>query len=240
MHVKGLDVPMDVEQVLNDVFEPPEKARVTAAIRSLGMVGALDSNQMITSLGRVLLQLPVDAAIGKLCLLGCFFRCLDQAVTIAALLTNRDPFVSPLEKRAMANAAKRRFAPHGFTSDILASLKAFNEWSAIEHWRDQRNFCDANFLSHGGLQTIQQIKDHILQRLDWSGALRISGGEQELHLLRNYDGKPVIPSALNVNGESLPLLTSLIAAALSPNIAIRKTAMILRTPRDPVRPTTMM
>jgi HrpA-like RNA helicase len=78
MHVKGLNLPMDVEDVLKEVIEPPEEQRVAAAIKSLEMVGALDSNQSITSLGRVLLQLPVDAAIGKVCLLGCFFRCLGK------------------------------------------------------------------------------------------------------------------------------------------------------------------
>lgn len=46
MHIKGLDLPMDADQVLEQVIEPPEKQRVTAAIKSLEMVGALDSNQM--------------------------------------------------------------------------------------------------------------------------------------------------------------------------------------------------
>lgn len=136
--------------------------------------------------------------------------------------------------QAEANAAKQRFAPSGFTSDILTSLKAYNEWSAIEDWRSQRDFCNENFLSHTSLQIIQQIKDHILGYLDKSGALRVSGGDQELYLSRNSENKPVIPAALDINGQSLPLLTSLIAAATAPNFAIRKTAQLLRTPQDPV------
>ena len=77
MHVKGLNLQnMEVEDVLEACIEPPDHRRVLAAIRSLEMVGAIDQNKNLTSLGKVLLQLPVEAAIGKLCLLGCFFRCL--------------------------------------------------------------------------------------------------------------------------------------------------------------------
>jgi HrpA-like RNA helicase len=78
MHVKGLNLPLEVEDVLDLVIEPPEHQRVVSAIKALEQVGALDSNKNLTSLGRVLLQLPVEAAIGKLTLLGCFFRCLGE------------------------------------------------------------------------------------------------------------------------------------------------------------------
>lgn len=135
MHVKGLGLPMEVAEVLDACIEPPEHRRVVAAIQSLHMVGALDVAQNLTSLGRVLLQLPVEAAIGKLCLLGCVFRCLgkshryrfcketeltrlsgitDQALTLAAIMTNRDPFVAPLERRVCATIMRVRIL-HGLT-----------------------------------------------------------------------------------------------------------------------------
>lgn len=79
MHVKAMDIEnMEVEDVLQACIEPPERERVLAAIRLLKMVGALDENENFTSLGHVLVQLPVDAAIGKLCLLGCVFGCLGK------------------------------------------------------------------------------------------------------------------------------------------------------------------
>lgn len=91
MHVKGLDLPIEVEEVLDACIEPPGRARVTAAVKALETVGALDSTKRLTSLGKVLLQLPVEAAIGKMCLMGCFFNCLgervpDQAVHAQAIV----------------------------------------------------------------------------------------------------------------------------------------------------------
>lgn len=115
---------MEPEEVLAACIEPPDNRRVVAAINTLTTIGALDAVKHLTPLGQVLLQLPVDAAIGRLCLLGCFFRCLgrfgssviistvptdcdsDQAVTIAAILSERDPFVSPIEKRVSRDACE--------------------------------------------------------------------------------------------------------------------------------------
>ncbi|EEB99281.1 hypothetical protein MPER_01068, partial [Moniliophthora perniciosa FA553] len=92
MHVKALNFSgMAVEEVLAQAIEPPPEERVTAAIKDLQMYGALDEQKGLTSLGRVLLQIPVEVQVGKLLLYGSFFRCLDQALTLAAILTNRDP-----------------------------------------------------------------------------------------------------------------------------------------------------
>lgn len=83
MHIKGLNLPMEVEDVLENCIEPPGGERVRAAIKMLQRVGALDAHKTLTSLGNVLLHLTVDAAIGKFCLLGCFFRCLGEYLQIA-------------------------------------------------------------------------------------------------------------------------------------------------------------
>lgn len=137
MHITGLQLPgLSVEDVLFATIQPPEKARVYAAMSSLTMVGAIDKDEKLTSLGRVLLQLPVDAAIGKLCLLGSFFRCLDQTLTLAAILTNRDPFLSPPLLKAEADRVKNSWTPTEFRSDPFATLTAFNVWWGMQSRND--------------------------------------------------------------------------------------------------------
>ncbi len=79
MHIKGLNLPMEVEDVLEHCIEPPGRDRIRAAMSTLQRVGALDVHKSLTALGKVLLHLPVEAAIGKFCLLGCFFRCLGMS-----------------------------------------------------------------------------------------------------------------------------------------------------------------
>lgn len=265
MHITGLQLPISVEEVLASTIQPPERARVHAAMMSLKMVGAIDKEEKLTSLGRVLLQLPVEAAIGKLCLLGSFFRCLEQTLTLAAILTNRDPFLSPPLLKQEADRVKNSWTPNEFRSDPLAILSAFNVWwemqnrgdfnvrrhnslfAFLPNWRESltlvvaqaaNRFCGENFLSKPTLMMIQKIKEHILQSLDKAGVLRISAGGNAMDNTPQgfrRGGLAAIPASLNVNGESLPLLSALIATAVAPNFAIRTSEKSFSTSQDKVR-----
>jgi hypothetical protein len=54
--------------------------------------------------------LSSTSRVGKLILLGAMFGVADEALTIAATLSYRSPFLSPPQKREEADAAKRSFA----------------------------------------------------------------------------------------------------------------------------------
>lgn len=104
-------------------MEPPEVNNVDTALERLRDIGALDSENELTALGRHLAALPVDVKIGKLILFGAIFCCLDPVLTIAASLSNKSPFVSPFHARDKAEARKKVFAT--YNSDQLSVLKAY-------------------------------------------------------------------------------------------------------------------
>ncbi|KAG2154843.1 P-loop containing nucleoside triphosphate hydrolase protein [Suillus clintonianus] len=235
MHVKALSFPgMDIEEVLAAAIEPPEPDRVAAAMKNLQMVGALDQGKNLTSLGKVLLQLPVEVQMGRLVLYGSFFRCLDQALTLAAILTNRDPFFSPMHLKAQAADAKNRWTPPGFRSDPLTILNAYNAWHEMQRrgeYMSANRFCNDNFLSKPTLLLITKIRGHLMQSLYQAGVIDVSaGGNVAPNDLRSRE--LTVPSDLNVNGKSLPLLAALIAIASQPKYAIRTGEMTYRTQLD--------
>lgn len=233
MHVKALNFPgMAVEDVLAATIEAPRPERVAAAMKDLQMVGALDDNKNLTSLGRVLLQLPVEAQMGRLVLYGSFFRCLDQALTLAAILTNREPFVSPMHLKAEAAAKKNSWTPQEFRSDPLATLQAFNAWWAMQsrgEYVSANRFCMDNFLAKPTLLTIQKIKGHLLQSLYHAGVIDVSAGG-----VVGANNRLAVPPELNANGDSLPLLAALISIASQPKFAIRVGEKTYRTSQDKV------
>lgn len=236
MHVKALNFPgVEVEDVLAQAIEPPAPERIAAAMESLKMVGALDENKNLTSLGKVLLQIPIDVQMGRLVLFGSFFKCLDPALTLAAILTNRDPFVNPPLLKKEAKAARERWSPIDFRSDTLATLQAYNAWWDIQGRRDYsgaNQFCSDNFLSKPSLMTIQRLKGHLLQAMYHAGVIRVSAGGV---VSRAQSRDVEVPPELNVNAGSLPLLASLIAIGTQPNYAIRISEKMLRTSHDRVR-----
>ncbi|CAL8097595.1 unnamed protein product [Prunus armeniaca] len=91
---------------------------VQNAIELLKTIGALDDIEGLLHLlidksymtGHHLCTLPLDPNIGKMFLMGSIFQCLNPALTIAAALAHRDPFVLPINKKEDADAAKRSFA----------------------------------------------------------------------------------------------------------------------------------
>lgn len=234
MHVKALNLG-EVEEVLGAAIEPPEPSRIVAALETLHMLGALDVNKNLTSLGRVLLQLPTDAAIGKLCLYGSFFRCLDSALTLAAVLTSRDPFLAPLAMKQEADEVKNSWSPLAFRSDPLAIVAAYNQWSAMDdrgEYNAANRFCQDNFLAKLTLVQIKQVKGHLLQSLDQAGVIAVSAGDR--YVPRSFRGRAEVPAVLRENDNSLPLLAALIAVASAPNFAIRTSEKTCRTSQDKV------
>lgn len=233
MHVKALNFPgMSVEEVLAATIEPPAIERVIAASKELQMVGALDADKNLTSLGRVLLQLPVEAQMGRLVLYGSFFRCLDQALTLAAILTNRDPFMSPMQYKREAAARKDSWCPPEFRSDALAVLRAYNAWWAMQsrsQFSAANSFCNENFLSRPTMLMIQKIKTQLLESLHRAGVIDVSAGG-----MTDARGLGYTPAELNVNGNSLPLLAGLIAIASQPKFAIQTSEASFRTSIDKV------
>jgi HrpA-like RNA helicase len=71
-----------------------------------------------------LATLPVEPHIGKLINYGALFGCVDPALTIAATVSSKSPFVAPFGCRELADEARQNFAVDG--SDHLTILEAFN------------------------------------------------------------------------------------------------------------------
>ena len=60
-------------------------------------------------MGRLLSKLPTDVHLGKFLLTAALFRCLDPALTIAAALNAKSPFMTPFGHEEKADAAKISF-----------------------------------------------------------------------------------------------------------------------------------
>ncbi|KAI0651863.1 P-loop containing nucleoside triphosphate hydrolase protein [Trametes meyenii] len=240
MHVKALNFPgMTIQEVLAATIEPPAPERVEAAIQSLHMVGALDTNNNLTSLGSVLLQLPVDPRLGRLVLFGSFFRCLDAALTLAAIMGAREPFVAPMHVKVEAQAVKNSWTPEEFRSDLLAALRAYREWWALQsqgHYVSANRFCQDNFLSKPTLLNIAKVKEHLLKALFDVGVIDISAGGASHNTYRPPQARSretlSVPHQLNEHNDSLPLLAALISVACQPKFAIRTSERTYRTAVD--------
>ena len=64
-------------------------------------------------------------------LYGCLLKAVDPAVTLAAILSNREPFLAPPHARVEASRAKASWAGDS-QSDPIAALRAYDAWWALQ------------------------------------------------------------------------------------------------------------
>lgn len=98
-----------IEETLSQALDPPSAKNIRRAVDALIDVRALTPSEDLTPLGIQLARLPLDVFLGKLVLLGSIFKCLDAAVTIAAILSSKSPFSAPFGARAQADTVRLAF-----------------------------------------------------------------------------------------------------------------------------------
>ncbi|RVE56430.1 hypothetical protein OJAV_G00221220 [Oryzias javanicus] len=223
LRVKVLDVFSDqlLESVFSRLIEPPAAESLDAAKHRLQDLGALTADEMLTPLGYHLACLPVDVRIGKLMLFGAIFRCLDPALTIAASLAFKSPFVSPWDKREEANEKKLAFAVAN--SDHLALLQAYKGWCSSAKSSNKAGFlyCRENFLSWRGLQEIASLKRQFAELLSDIGFIKEGLRARVIERMSSQGADGVLEatgSEANLNSENTRLMSAMLCAALYPNV----------------------
>ncbi|XP_069788016.1 putative ATP-dependent RNA helicase DHX57 isoform X2 [Narcine bancroftii] len=223
LRIKLLDVfaELDLESVLSCLVEVPTEESLKAAKNRLQDLGALTADETLTPLGYHLAFLPVDVRIGKLMLFGAIFRCLDPALTIAASLAFKSPFVAPWDKREEANAKKLEFAVA--CSDYLTIFQAYKGWSAAlkESARAAYNYCRKNFLSGRTLQEISSMKRQFAELLSDIGFVKEGLRAKYIEKMSSQGGDGIVEATgqeANSNAGNMKLISAILCAALYPNV----------------------
>ncbi|WZH45080.1 P-loop containing nucleoside triphosphate hydrolase protein [Fusarium acuminatum] len=197
----------DVAGFLGRSPTPPDATAIDGAMKLLQRMGALDGDEL-TAMGQQLAMLPADLRCGKLMVFGAIFGCLDNCVTIAAILSTRSPFVSPQERREEAKEARMGF--YTGDGDLLTDLQAFLEWDFMMHdripHRQVRTWCDENFLNFQSLSDISNTRAQYYTALGEIGIVAPSQASSEAH-------------AAKAGSDGSQLLRALVAAAFTPQIA---------------------
>ncbi|KAJ7631194.1 P-loop containing nucleoside triphosphate hydrolase protein [Roridomyces roridus] len=207
--VKVMREEEDVKLFLARAIDPPKVAAMEAAWTVLEELGAVDIEGNLTPLGRQISALPVDLRLAKMLVLGTIFQCLGPVLTIAAALSSKPLFLTPMEKRDEASQARARFATAG--SDLLTDLNAFDTCARMRsEGKSQstiRVFCEENFISPNTIRDITTLRNDFIGSLADLGFI-------PLH------STPSSP-ALNTNSDNTNLIKAVVLGGLWPRSAIK-------------------
>lgn len=209
-------------------LDRPAPEALMQALEDLDYLAALDDDGDLSDLGIILSEFPLPPELAKALLASCEFNCVDEMLTLAAMLTATPGFTRP--PLCAGEAALRRGLEHadGDHSSLIQVYEAFVQNGADETW------CQARGLSWEALCQARKLRAELLelmQRIELPLSLPAFGSEQNRRdlqkaLLSGYFLK--VARDTDGTGNYL-LLTHKHVAQLSPYCVYRNR----RTPAQP-------
>ncbi|KAI0388979.1 helicase associated domain-containing protein [Xylariaceae sp. FL0594] len=214
-----------IEETLGQALDAPSAKNIRRAIDALVDVRALTPAEELTPLGFQLARLPLDVFLGKLILQGTIFRCLDMAITVAAILSSKSPFSAPFGQRTQADQARKAF--RRADSDPLTVYNAYQGWKRVcQNSNHDFQYCKKNYLSSQTLTNIEDLKGQLLVSLVDAGFLQLTHDErQNLNRLRYSSRRRQffeLPQRVNVNSDNDVITASVLAWSFYPKLLTRE------------------
>ncbi|XP_034840675.1 ATP-dependent RNA helicase DHX33 [Maniola hyperantus] len=148
------------------LLDSPPRDSIQAALVLLKEIGAVDNenNPKLTILGKKMTAFPIDPKYSKVLLCAPEYDCLEEALSLVAVMSSENVFHTPLHKREEALKVKQKFiSPLGDHITLLNVYKAFCKAPLKKQW------CRENYLNHKNLSYAYEIRNQLLgvcQRLN--------------------------------------------------------------------------
>ncbi len=143
-------------------IDPPDYRMIRDGLATLHELGAIDENNEITELGRLMSRLPIDPRLGRMIVEGGREHCMDEVLVIVAALSIQDPRERPLDKQEPADAAHAKFQDE--RSDFLGLLKLWKFYREHEKQLSHnklRKLCKENFLSFIRMREWEEVHEQL-------------------------------------------------------------------------------
>ncbi|XP_036135386.1 ATP-dependent RNA helicase DHX29 isoform X1 [Molossus molossus] len=198
------------EDFLSRALDPPQLQVISNAMHLLRKIGACELTEpKLTPLGQHLAALPVNVKIGKMLIFGAVFGCLDPVATLAAVMTEKSPFTTPIGRKEEADLAKSALAVAD--SDHLTIYNAYLGWKKARQeggYRSETAYCRRNFLSQTSLLTLEDVKQELIKLVKAAGFSSSTAPN-------GWDGNK---ASQTLSFQEIALLKAVLAAGLSDSV----------------------
>uniref|UniRef100_A0A671N060 RNA helicase n=1 Tax=Sinocyclocheilus anshuiensis TaxID=1608454 RepID=A0A671N060_9TELE len=142
-----------------DFMDPPPHETLVLALEQLYALGALNHLGELTKLGRRMAELPVDPMLSKMILASEHYKCSEEILTIAAMLSvNNSIFYRPKDKVVHADNARMNFVVPG--GDHMVLLNVYTQSGYSTQW------CFENFIQFRSMKRARDVRDQLEGLMD--------------------------------------------------------------------------
>ncbi|KAL0004519.1 hypothetical protein SO802_012080 [Lithocarpus litseifolius] len=190
LYLKSLDL-SDMDILKFEFLDPPSSESLEDALKQLYLIDAIDENGLITSIGRVMAELPLEPSLSRTLMEANECGCLFQALTVAAMLSAETTL---LPGRSKSTEKKRKHShldlPDGSGwGDHIQLLQIFEEWDRTNY---DIGWCKDHNLQVRGMLFVKDVRKQLSQimqkiakgSLDVRANGRWNEGEQDYRNLR--------------------------------------------------------
>ncbi|XP_060931654.1 ATP-dependent RNA helicase DQX1 [Limanda limanda] len=140
-------------------LDRPAPEALMQALEDLDYLAALDDDGNLSEVGIIMSELPLEPSLAKALIAACEYDCVDELLTIAAMLTAPSCFMAVESSREEAAVAHWRSLMHT-EGDHMTLINIYTTFT--EHNRDE-SWCTTNFLSPASLRRAAVIRAELLE-----------------------------------------------------------------------------
>ncbi|XP_072725896.1 putative pre-mRNA-splicing factor ATP-dependent RNA helicase DHX32 [Ciconia boyciana] len=150
-----------------DFVSRPAPESLMQALEDLDYLAALDNDGNLSEFGIIMSEFPLDPQLSKSILASCEFECVDEMLTIAAMVTAPNCFLhAPPGTEEIALTCWRKFShPAGDHFTLINVFNAFKEASAnsASQYHSNEKWCRDYFLSCSALRMAETIRAELVE-----------------------------------------------------------------------------
>lgn len=143
-----------------DFIASPGKEGIIGAVDTLNMLGALDSDNCLSEIGKMMVRFPLEPRISRIIIEAIMYfpDVIDKALIAASFLSANSPFILPPNEEMEARKAHHRF--RDMQGDFVTYLNIFNAYKQSDN---KEKFCKKNYLDERVMAEIDNINYQLTQ-----------------------------------------------------------------------------
>lgn len=143
-----------------DFIDKPPKESIEYALKTLHQLSAISSPKAsaLTFIGHKMAKFPLDPRYSRMILASANFECMEEILSIIAMLSSDNVFLNPNDKRELALVAHSKF-----DSKYGDHLRLLNIYRGFIQSEKQKVWCSENFLNFRNLGYAREVRSQLLE-----------------------------------------------------------------------------
>ena len=158
-----------------DFIASPGKEGIIGAVDTLNMLGALNKDNSLSSIGKLMVQFPLEPRISRIIVESIirYPNVLEEAIIASSFLSTNSPFLLPQGEEMEARKAHHAF--RDMQGDFVSYLNIF---SAYKNSTNKERFCKKNYLDERVMSEIDNINEQLKEIVSDMNIPILNGGSR--------------------------------------------------------------